>query len=247
MDKTQEQKLKEQFDILPAEVQKAITTLDLSAKLQEIVKNNKLMIDQAGKLEIQTLLVLFGIEPIENYTNNLTKKVGLSNIQTSVVAHDVNEIIFKNIRESLKKMSNEMLEAKKETAEKINNPTKESILAGIEQPENIKNSEESLSMSDLKSNTPSQEIYPEMATEGIEIRVNNLPEIAPEIALPAISSLTSKPTEPFHQNISPVNNIVESKLNSTVIVPKENIIIEEKTKIPERNKSSGDPYRESII
>ena len=32
-----------------------------------------------------------------------------------------------------------------------------------------------------------------------------------------------------------------------VAIPKKNIVIEEKTKLPEKAKNSGDPYRESII
>ena len=86
---------------------------------------------------------------------------------------------------------------------------------------------------------------------------NNLPEIAPEVQLPAISSLAPKPAEPVHQNISPVENIVKSKLTDTVAIPKETVIVEEKNKLPEKTqpvagqplaeKTSADPYREPVI
>ena len=251
MDEILTQDLKKQFDALPAEVQKALTEVDLSTKLQDIVKNDKLMIDQASALQIETILVHFGLEPLENYTNNLIKNVGLSNIQASVIAHDVNETIFKNVRESLKNINEAVLGEEKIT-EQESAPSKEDMITDIEQPENIKGKEESVSFSSLKSNNTipnaETEIHPEMAAEGIEIKTNNLPEIAPEAMMPAVPFPAPKQTEPLHLNVSPVENIVESKLSDTVIVPKQTIVVEEKTKLPEKPiSSSGDPYREPMI
>lgn len=242
---------KDYIETLPPEIKQAIYSIDYPKKLQEIVKNNKLLIDQAGKLEAETTLVMAGVEPMDKYVKNLINNVGLSSIQASVIAHDVNETIFKSIRDSLKKINDQIVEEEKIIAEHENNSTQESVQAGIEQPENIKNIEPSISMSSLKSNIPLKpEIHPEMAKEGIEIKVNNLPEIAPKAILPVISSLSPKPTEPFHLNIPPVQgrDIVEAKLTSTVVVPKENItVVSEKTKLPEKPKTGGDPYRESVI
>ena len=254
---------KDYIETLPAELKQAIYSIDYPQKLQEIVKNNKLMIDQAGKLEAETTLVMAGIVPLDKYISNLIGNVGLSNIQASVVAHYVNETIFKNIRESLKKINDQIAEEDKiisETEKTTKNgvpsrgelPTKEDIMTGIENPENIKNVEESVSLSSLQSNSlPAQagakpETH-EMIEKGIEIRINNLPEIAPKAILPTVSSLIPKKPEPFHINIPPVENIVEAKLNNTVIVPKQTIVVEEKTKLPEKSRLSTDPYRESTI
>lgn len=277
MDDTIKQDLKKQLESLPINVQKAISDVNLPIKLQEIVKNNKLMIDQAGDLEMETRLVLLGLEPLDNYVGNLVKNVGLSSIQASIVAHDVNELIFKNVRDTLKKISDEMVAEDKETTEKSKTPTKEDVLAGIENPENIKATEASVSISLQPSNSPKPEVHEEIS-RGIEVKINNLPEIAPN-SLPTVSYVSTKPIEPArlnvlplnntsvpkstlpnmpvlnfkpkeqtNQNISPVNNIIESKLTNTVITPKETVVIEEKTKLPpEKPKTSGDPYRESVI
>ncbi len=267
MDNILTEDLKKQFEALPVEIQKAISDVDLPIKLQEIVKNNKLMIDQAGGLETETILVLFGLESLENYVKNLIANVGLSSIQASIVAHDVNESIFKNIRESLKKINDQtskeeninerpadLVASNKKTGNISGNLAKEDVLAGIENPENIKNNEERVSVSSQKSNSLIPETY-ETIDKGIEIKINNLPEIAPKI-IPMTSFLSPKQTEPFHENTSPIENIVESKLANTVIVPKETIIVEEKTKLPEKSKisdipqkpqGSSDPYREPTI
>ncbi len=231
------------IDKLPPELKAAIYSIDYPKKLQEIVKNNKLMLDQAGKLEDETTLVMAGIEPMDKYLKNLMDHVGLTSIQASVVAHDVNESIFKGIREALRKINDQIIEEDKALTEKPETPTKEEIIAGIEKPEEIKNTEPSVSMSSF-SVTTSPEIHPEMAKEGIEIRVNHLPEVAPEIKLPMVSSLQQKQSEPMHVNIPPVKNIVETKLKETVIVPKVEVTVEEKTKLPEKQKLSADPYRE---
>lgn len=230
------------IETLPPELKAAIYSIDYPQKLQEIVKNNKLMLDQAGKLEDETTLVMAGIEPMDKYLKNLMDHVGLTSIQASVVAHDVNESIFKGIREALRKINDQIIEEDKALTEKPE-PTKEEIIAGIEKPEDIKNTEPSVSMSAF-STTPKAEMHPEMAQEGIEIRVNRLPEVIPVIKLPTVSSLQQKQSEPIHINVPPVKNIVETKLKETVIVPKAEVVVEEKTKLPEKQKLASDPYRE---
>ncbi len=228
MDDTTTQDLQKQFSALPPEVQRAITDADLSAKLQEIVKNNKLLIDQAAGLETATMLVLFGLEPLENYTQSLMKNVGLSSIQASVVSHDVNETIFKSVRDFLKQINSETAEA--EASEKITDENKEN---------------EPLA-TPIKLNIPTQEIHADMAKEGIEIQTNNLPEVAPVASFPT-SFISAQKTEPLHQNIPPIQNIVETKMTEPVAIPKETVISEEKTKLPEKPASSSDPYRETFM
>ncbi len=247
---------KDYIDALPPELKQAIYSIDYPQKLQEVVRNNKLMIDQAGKLEVETTLVMAGIEPLDKYVGNLISHVGLQSIQASVVAHDVNELIFKNIREALKEINDQIAEEDKIIEEKPETPTKEDVLAEIENPENT-SGEDSISLSSLKSNISNPETY-ETIDNGIEVRINNLPEIAPKIELPSIStkngvpsrnitSLISKPVEPFHQNVSPVANIVQSKLTNTIVVPKETIIVPDNTKLPEKSKPTVDPYREPAM
>ena len=258
MDETTTQDLKKQFDTLPIKVQNAILDVNLPTKLQEISKNNKLMIDQAGKLKTETILVLFGLEPLKNYVGNLKKNVGLSDIQASVVARDVNESIFKDVRDTLIKRNEYSLEIDKRNTEKINNPSKEDILAGIENPKNIRDNGESFSVSSRQINTTTPKTYETVSEdETVEIRPEILPEVAPIINTPSVSmkneassrgitSFSQKPVEPFHVNISPAEDIVKTKLTSTITVPNTTIKVEEKTKLPQKSKSESDPYREPI-
>ncbi len=248
MEDTLQKDLKKQYDSLPPEVQKAILSADLSGKLQEITKNNKLLIDQAGKLETETYLVLLGLEALDDYLDNLVKNVGLPKEKALLVVHDVNELVFKSVRESLKKINLEAVQAENARIAP-DAPTKEEILSGIETPNKIKEKEESISVSSLASNKPAVESVADLSYQGIEIRKENLPqiEIQKEAVLP-VKTLRAPENIPLHQNISPVENIVQAKMTGEVIVPRQNVIIEDKTKLPEKNEPKHvDSYREPII
>jgi len=103
-------------------------------------------------------------------------------------------------------------------------------------------------MSSLKSNSLNPEYPIEPLTKGIEIRKDMSLEIPPEAKLPMRSSIisTEKIPEPLHQNISPANNIVEEKLKNIVSVPTEKVVVEENSKLPQKD-IGHDPYREALM
>ena len=221
MDNDTQKIISDQIAKLPAPIRNAIASVDYPAKLEQIAKDNKLMLDKAGKLETETTLVMLGLEPLADYLDNLQNNAGLTKNEAIAVAHDVNETIFKSIREALQKMNDETAaaDASGNAAPKgewvpTKEPSKEEILSGIEHPE--------------------------------KTQVNLIPEIAPEAPLPSTSVLSPK-QEPYHENVSPVANIVATKMSEPVIVPKEKIVVEEKAKLPERKLPvSSDPYREPL-
>jgi len=227
--------ISDQLAKLPTTIKDAITAIDYPQKLEMITRNNKLLIDQAGKLETETTLVMLGLEPLTDYTGNLEKNVGLSKNEAIAVAHDVNELIFKNIREALKKINEE---ADSATAE---NPATK----GVWQPTDVSVQQEAAPVAPKPVEQVEQKITPQ---KNAEIKNDLLPEIAPEAPLPATQSPFTPKQEPYHENISPVQNIVASKMTETVVMPKEKIVIEEKTKLPEKKlpSDSSDPYREPI-
>ena len=241
--------LKDQMAILPEDVRNAIISVDYQKALQQVTKNNMLLIDQAGKLETETTLVLLGLEPLKDYAGNLSTNLEISKEKGLVLAHDVDELVFKNIRNSLKKINDKFYvdELPKETFTNTKEPTKEDILSGIENSSKTPSGEESVSLSSLKSNSANPENLPEEIYPGIEVKNETSLEIPPEAMLPAkIPTWSIKTPEPLHENVSPIiANIVEEKLSKPVDVPKENVVVEETTKIP--TKSSSDPYREPIM
>ena len=66
-----EQIIKEQLTKLPDDVKKAISSVDLRDKIKKIAEKNRLHIDQAGDLETETVLVMLGLEPTDDYKRNI--------------------------------------------------------------------------------------------------------------------------------------------------------------------------------
>ncbi len=216
MDDDLKNDLRKQFDILPPELQQAISTVDLPGKIQQVVKNNDLLINQGGDLQLETYLVLLGLQPLDKYIDNIVKNVGLPRDRATLVAHNVDDLVFKNIKDTLMLLA----ETEKENtpavvaAEKtpvtqaniptqkepigipITMPTKANVLSGIETPSTIKTNEQSISVSSLQSNQPKIEKTPDIIPKDMEIRPNMLPEIAPEIIIPIKKDMTPKNNPP---------------------------------------------------
>ena len=108
MDQETQKIIAEQMKKLPKDVITAIISVDYKTKLQETTKRQRLLIDQAGKLEMETTLVMIGLEPLADFVANIEREMGLDTIRAKEVAMDVSENIFKPIRESLQKMNEEM-------------------------------------------------------------------------------------------------------------------------------------------
>jgi hypothetical protein len=253
MDEETKKIISDQLKVLPEEIKAAISSVDFKVQLQEVVKRNRLLIDQAGALETETTLTLLGLEPLVDYVENLSRELSLPRDKALLVAHDVDELIFKNIRESLQKINDTTLAEEEEIEERAqgdaqSGPLKrEDVMSGIENPKNIP--DESISISSLKSNSLNPEYPIENMTKGIEIRREMSLEIPPEAKLPIkTSSLisTEKVLEPLHQNVSPVKDIIVEKLTNTVSVPTEKVVVEENSKLPQKN-AVHDPYREALM
>jgi hypothetical protein len=215
-------KLKEYLAKIPQNIKDIMYSLDYQKLLEEIVKKNGLMINQAGGLEVETTLVLAGLSPLREYVDNLKKALEISREKAEEIAKDVDNFIFKNIRKSLQELNEEddkieyVIEQK--AKEELN---KEKLLFGIENPNKIE--EDSISVSSLGSQSRL-----ETFSNGIEVNKGQGSEIPKEAIVQQ------------SRNTSPVEKIVETKTSEPVVLQKENVIIEEKIKLP--NKI--DPYRE---
>ncbi len=232
----------EQMKVLPKDLVNAIISVDYKTKLQEITKRQRLLIDQAGKLEMETTLVMIGLEPLADYTNNLQRELGVTSVRAREIAMDVSENIFKPIRSSLQKMNTEQEDEenfngrndiettdKEQTIATETDLDRDQILNEIENP-SIIGQEKKIASEDLSIWTPKEiETLP-----GQEVReVKNIPVIKPDL--------------------------VQAKMTGTTFAPKQVVDIKSDSKLPEiparpsaeggekKRPSSGvDPYREEI-
>ncbi|KKS44806.1 MAG: hypothetical protein UV08_C0015G0006 [Parcubacteria group bacterium GW2011_GWA2_42_18] len=103
--------MKERYEVLPQEVQKAIMSSDYQNTLIELGKKHNLNIEQLGILERETTMVLFGVIKTSEYAGELTRELNIGGERTNKLVADVNEKVFLPIRESLKIMFEEDLPA----------------------------------------------------------------------------------------------------------------------------------------
>lgn len=137
MNFTNEQ-IEKAIEALPLEFQEAIADSYISNKSLEIGKKYSLLIDKVGKLQDDTMLAVLGLIPGEALAETLIKDLEIDDKQSKLIVHDINEMIFgeirKKIRERLEQEKNEELEtAKKE--EKEEEIDRDELLKGIEDPE----------------------------------------------------------------------------------------------------------------
>jgi len=235
--------LKEQLAILPKSVVEAILATDYKSKLREITNRQRLLIDQAGKLEMETTLVMIGLEPLADFISNLQKTLELPVTRAEEVAKDVSESIFKPIRDSLYAMNQEMEsdlnavpteeklinEAPRSTDSNDSDLNREQILSEIENPSLIKST-----------------LMPaSLATKTTGIATSESKEIETLDEVPYQQDIKIKTAA-----IVPVSSDLETKMAGITITSQQKVRAEPEYKLPETEKkrpSSGvDPYREEI-
>jgi len=244
-DKEIQDTIARQIGKLPLDVKDAVFSVDYSATLDQITKKNRLLIDQAGKLETETTLVMVGLEPLADYKKNILKNLEVDEKTADTIIIDVNDLIFKKIRISLQKMNKEMGE---EEFLEESNIKRESILSGIENPNEILQKEGTVSFSSLASNSGESKIKTEIMERGVEITIPINTNISETKQLPPIPQATLLMTNTFSQNSGRVvNDVIAEKMSGITSLSKESVVIDEGSKIPQKPEPKKlDPYREPI-
>jgi hypothetical protein len=122
--------IKTRFRELPPEVQKAITSANLTDKFDVLSKKYTLRIDQSDSLQTETLLVMLGLESPNDFLDNLVKNAEMSREMAGKIAADVNTDIIGGIRETLQNLtSNESNEEDNADLEKAADITVDKNLA----------------------------------------------------------------------------------------------------------------------
>lgn len=102
--------IKEEMTFLPKEVQEAINSLDWARVAEEIGKKFLLTENEISNFQVETLLVLIGLEEGEAYVRNIENEVGTSKEEAEKIAEEAEQKIFtpiygfltENIKKNLK-------------------------------------------------------------------------------------------------------------------------------------------------
>jgi hypothetical protein len=131
------EELKKRYESLPDDIRQAISSTDVASKLQAIAENYKLMLDKADELAEETSFVMLGITHPDNYFNAVKNRIGTDDETTKKIVNDVNEQIFVQVRESLKKLHSETQNGSKQANNLSDIPDRDEVLAAIENPSNL--------------------------------------------------------------------------------------------------------------
>jgi len=91
-------------NVLPDDVQKAIASVAVTKQIQAIGQKHQLHVDTVGALLDETQRVMKGGTHPKDYIRNLTKRLSVQDAKAKEIAVDINEQIFRPVRESLKKI-----------------------------------------------------------------------------------------------------------------------------------------------
>lgn len=97
--------IKERFDALPKSIQDIIMSTNYEETLLGIGKQYQLNVEQLGILEKDTTMVMMGITPTKDFTNELIHELRVDETKGVQIVRDINEKIFSRIRELLKLMN----------------------------------------------------------------------------------------------------------------------------------------------
>ena len=133
-------KIEEAKRDLPIDTVNAIAAVDWKAAILGMRNKYGYTFEQLGDLEIETELLLCGLLPPEDYPKELSGRMGIPRTQADELVKDMNELVFKKIREELiknterKRIFSEREAEKEKVVVKI--PVK-SIREALPIPENI--------------------------------------------------------------------------------------------------------------
>src|SRR3989338_782676 len=101
-----EERLQEKFESLPDDVKGAITSTNIDEVLQEIGQKYKIHLDKLEDLSDETGLVMLGLTHPKNYLSHLKGRLEIPEDLAREMVAEVNEKIFKPIKDSLLKIHN---------------------------------------------------------------------------------------------------------------------------------------------
>ena len=84
---------------LPPETINAINAVDWRTAILEMRTDHEYTFEQLGDLELETELVLCGLVSPENYPKELEKRMGISKPAVNELVNEMNDLVFKKIRE----------------------------------------------------------------------------------------------------------------------------------------------------
>ena len=101
-----EEQIAQMYDNLPEDLKEAIFGLEMNEIVEKIGRENQLNIEQIGDLANETGMVMLGVTHPNEFIGNLADRLEADKEKARIIAQEINEQIFKPVRESLRKIHN---------------------------------------------------------------------------------------------------------------------------------------------
>ena len=111
-----EEQIAQMYDNLPEDLKEAIFSLDMSEIVEKIGREKQLNIEQIGDLANETGMVMLGVTHPNEFIANLADRLEVDKEKARVIAGEINEQIFKPVRESIRKIHSMREEGEEEKA-----------------------------------------------------------------------------------------------------------------------------------
>ena len=117
--------LEEKYRSIPDDVREAISSSDVNQKLQTLTDKYKLQFDEAEKLTQEIGSVMLGLKHPDNFVKNIQSATDLGYQTARQIAEEVNNIIFADIRDSLKQIHSKIPREDDDATNETPNPDEE--------------------------------------------------------------------------------------------------------------------------
>ncbi|RJQ32906.1 hypothetical protein C4572_00340 [Candidatus Parcubacteria bacterium] len=101
-----EQEIAQMYDNLPEDLKDSIFSVDTTSAVNLLGRKYNLMVDKIGELGNETGMVMLGVTHPNEFIPNLAQRLEIDKETARAIAGDINEKIFKKVRDSLRKIHN---------------------------------------------------------------------------------------------------------------------------------------------
>ena len=100
------EQIEEIYKILPNDLKKAFFSANKDEIIESIGRKHSLAIDKIGDLANETGMVMLGVTHPNEFIGNLADRLEVDKEKARAIAQEINEQIFRKVRDSLKKIHN---------------------------------------------------------------------------------------------------------------------------------------------
>ncbi len=104
MDEETKKEILERFEALPKDIQNVILSSDYPSKVATIAEKFLLSEEQQTNLSNEAMFVMIGLERPNSFVENVHKSLGIPTDKANLIATEVNQKVFLEIREALKQV-----------------------------------------------------------------------------------------------------------------------------------------------